>query len=182
MTCIVGFAQDGRVHIAGDSAGVAGLDLRIRHDQKVFKNADMVFGCTTSFRMIQLLRYKLQVPKRHPDMDVMAYMTTVFIDAVRSCLKEGGFAARKEDVESGGTFLVGYSGRLFRIDSDYQVGECVDNFDACGCGEPYALGALLMTVASKKPPIELLLGALSCAQYFSAGVQGPFVHESGGTV
>lgn len=181
MTCIVGIKHSGKVIIGGDSAGVAGLDLRIRRDEKVFVNGDFVFGCTSSFRMIQLLRYKLQPPKRHPETDVMAFMTTNFIDAVRSCLKEGGFAEKKQEVEIGGTFLVGHSGRLFCVYEDYQVAENTDGFDACGCGEPYALGALRTTLNNDQlDPRQKLNIALDCAAYFSAGVVGPFEFVEGG--
>ena len=179
MTCIVGIAQLGRVYIGGDSAGVSGLDLRIRRDEKVFVNGDFVFGCTTSFRMIQLLRYKLDPPLRHPSMDVMAYMSTTFIDAVRQTLKDGGFAGKSNEVESGGTFLVGHAGRLFSIHSDYQVAENADRFDACGCGEAYALGSLFNT-NFEQTISERLFTALTCAAHFSAGVVGPFVFAEGG--
>lgn len=181
MTCIVGTTYAGKVLIGGDSAGVSSLDLRIRRDEKVFTNGDFVFGCTSSFRMIQLLRYKLQPPKRHPDTDVMQFMTTAFIDAVRYCLKEGGFAGKNQEVESGGTFLVGHAGRLFCVYSDYQVAENADGFDACGCGETYALGALHTTqYFNDMSPRQKLQSALECAEYFSAGVVGPFVFVEGG--
>jgi hypothetical protein len=38
MTCIVGLVDKGDVYIGGDSAGVAGLSLSIRADEKVFGN------------------------------------------------------------------------------------------------------------------------------------------------
>ncbi len=38
MTCIVGLVDNGKVYIGGDSAGCAGYDVRIREDQKVFRN------------------------------------------------------------------------------------------------------------------------------------------------
>lgn len=154
--------------------------MRIRRDEKVFTNGDFVFGCTSSFRMIQLLRYKLQPPKRHPDMDVMSFMSTTFIDAVRHTLKEGGFAGKSNEVESGGTFLVGHAGRLFSIHSDYQVAESADGFDACGCGESYALGSLLTTKTSGDTTLDRMNMALECAAHFSAGVIGPFTFVEGG--
>lgn len=180
MTCIAGITHNGVVHISGDSAGVAGLDMRIRRDSKVFTNGQFVFGCTTSFRMIQLLRYALTVPKRHPDMDVMTFMTTTFIDSVRATLKSGGFCNINNNVESGGTFLVGHAGRLFAVYSDFQVEETNDLFNACGCGETYALASLFSTSGSTLTPTERLTAALECAAHFSAGVIGPFVHEQGG--
>ncbi len=179
MTCIVGISQNGSVIIGADSAGVSGLDLRVRRDAKTFVNGPFVFGCTTSFRMIQLLQFKLQVPLRHPSKDVMDFMTTVFIDSIRDCLKAGGFASKHEETERGGTFLVGYAGRLFCIYDDYQVAECLEGFDACGCGESYALGNLHATKTEPNAR-NRLESALNCAAYFSAGVCGPFVVLEGG--
>jgi ATP-dependent protease HslVU (ClpYQ) peptidase subunit len=178
MTCIVGISENGHVYIGGDSAGVAGLDLRIRRDEKVFRNGEFVFGCTTSFRMIQLLRYKLSVPKRHQDVDVMAYMTTIFIDCVREVLKNGGFASKEKESEQGGTFVVGYEGQLFKIYDDYQVAWSADGFDACGCGEAYALGSLYCTRNAESTPNQRLERALESAAHFSAGVIGPFNFET----
>ena len=173
MTCIVGLAHDGKVLIGADSAGVGGLDIQNRRDVKVFINGDFVMGCTTSFRMIQLLQYKLQPPQRHPDIDVMRFMVTDFIESVRRLFRDGGFATKKEEAESGGTFLVGHAGRLFRVDSDYQVGERADGFDACGCGESYALGSMACTDGMSAR--DRLGQALQVAAHFSAGVRGPFV-------
>ncbi|WP_026622563.1 ATP-dependent protease HslVU (ClpYQ) peptidase subunit (plasmid) [Ensifer sp. WSM1721] len=176
MTCIVGSIHNGSVHIGGDSAGVAGLSLTVRADRKVFRKQDFIFGFTTSFRMGQLLAHSFLPPKRHPESDVYAFMVTEFVDALRRCLKDGGYAQRHNEAERGGTFLVGYAGRLFKIDEDYQVGEPVDGFDACGCGYRIALGALF--ASSDSPPRERLEIALDAAERFSAGVRGPFHFET----
>lgn len=172
MTCIVGLVDGDRVHIGGDSAGVGGYALTVRADRKVFRNGDFIMGFTTSFRMGQLLQHAFTPPKRHPDTDIEKFMVTEFVDAVRRCLKDGGFAARHDEVEAAGTFLVGYAGRLFRIDSDYQVGEASDGFDAVGCGEQIAQGSLFSTAGHK--PLDRLKTALAAAERFNAGVRGPF--------
>ena len=130
-------------------------------------------GFTTSFRMGQLLRYRLNPPRRHPADDINQYMVVDFINAVRECLKAGGWASKKEETERGGTFLVGYSGQLFTIDSDYQVGQPKDGFAAVGFGEDVALGALFAT-QGQDDPRERVLTALRAAERFSAGVRGPF--------
>ncbi len=62
MTCIVGVVKDGVVYIGGDSAGVSGLRLIKRKDSKVFKRKGFIIGYTSSFRMGQLLRFKLDPP------------------------------------------------------------------------------------------------------------------------
>lgn len=174
MTCIVGITHDGKVTIGADSAGVGGLDIQNRRDVKVFRNGDFVMGCTSSFRMIQLLQYKLIAPKRHPDMDVMNFMVATFVEEVRRVFREGGFTTKQSEVETGGTFLVGYAGRLFRVEQDFQVGERADGFDACGCGQSYALGAMANTEGM--PVQDRLRIALETAAHFSAGVRGPFVY------
>ena len=110
MTCIVGLVHEGSVYIGGDSAGVAGYGLTVRADEKVFTNGDFVMGFTSSFRMWQLLRYSLKPPKYHPDVDLIEYMVTAFVNAVRECLKTGGYAKKDKEEETAGTFLVGFRG------------------------------------------------------------------------
>lgn len=175
MTCIVGIVEAGKVYIGGDSAGVAGYSLTVRADRKVFRNGDFVMGFTSSFRMGQLLAHAFTPPKRHLDVDVYKFMVTDFVNSVRDCLKTGGYAEKHNEAERAGTFLVGYAGRLFKVDSDYQVGEPADPFEACGCGEAVALGALYANPAGK--PQDRLKIALEAAERFSAGVRGPFHFE-----
>ena len=80
-----------------------------------------MFGFTTSFRMGQLIRYALEPPEPEGELD--RFMSTAFVDAVRACLKDGGWARRDNEREEGGTFLVGVQGRLFAVHDDYQVDE-----------------------------------------------------------
>jgi hypothetical protein len=169
MTCIVGLIDKDDVYIGGDSAGVAGLSLTIRSDEKVFVNGPFIMGFTTSFRMGQLLRYKFDPPKQTVNVDDMKYMVTDFIDAVKRCFNDNGFGDRS----TGGTFLVGYNGQLYSIDSDFQVGIPTAAYDACGCGADIALGALYASQGRK--PEDRVKIALEAAAKFSSGVAPPFV-------
>lgn len=175
MTCIAAIAEDGVVYMGADSAGVDGLFLHTRKDAKLCRVGEFLFGCTTSFRMAQLVRYKFQPPTHHPDVAADLYMATDWIDALRNTFKSGGFAETKDGREVGGEFLVGYRGRIFHIFSDYQVGENVLPFDACGCGDQLALGA--MHANKHDGPYARVKAALEAAEAFSAGVRGPFVFE-----
>jgi len=175
MTCIVGFSTKGKVYIGGDSAGVGGLDLTVRKDQKVFKNGSCIMGFTSSFRMGDLLHYSLTVPERHSDEDVDKWMRTTFINAVRDCLKTGGYATKEKEAEGGGVFLVGYDGRLFYIDQDYQVGEALDCYDAVGCGDAYAKGAMAAMIRTGDiAPEDMIRIALEITERNCAGVRAPF--------
>jgi hypothetical protein len=164
--------------MGADSAGVRGLDITIRKDPKIYRVGPTLIGFTTSFRMGQLLGTSLVIPERHPNTDVYRWMTTSFIDAIRDCLKTGGWSGIKETGESSevaGNFLVAYEGRIFEIFSDLQVGESFDDYAACGCGEPYAKGSFFSS--SRIAPEERVHLALSAAEYNSAGVKGPFTVE-----
>lgn len=173
MTCIVGLIDNGTVLMGGDSAGVDGLSLVVRRDPKVFQNGGFLIGYTSSFRMGQLLAHAFTPPTPREGQDVFAFMVTDFVDALRTCFKDGGYATRKNDVEEGGTFLVGFRDRLFHIEDDYQVGEAADPFTACGCGQDVALGSLHSTTG--RDPHDRIQMALNAAERFSAGVRGPFV-------
>jgi ATP-dependent protease HslVU (ClpYQ) peptidase subunit len=175
LTCIAGLVHDGAVYLAGDSAGCSGWNLIVRTDPKVFANGSYVMGFTTSFRMGQLLRYAFTPPE--PDTaDLHRFMCTAFTDALRQCLKDGGWAQKDKEQEEGGTFLVGTHGHLFIVNNDYQVAEPADSYAAVGCGGRYALGALHATEGSKMAPQRRLDAALAAAERFSSGVRGPFAH------
>lgn len=172
MTCIAAVTDGKTVWMGGDSAGSCSWDIVSRKDPKVFRNGEMLIGFTTSFRMGQLLAHRFTPPTLREGQDVYAFMVTDFIDAVRQCLKDGGFAKRDSDREEGGTFLVGFRGRLFEISDDYQVGEAASTYAAVGCGHAYAKGSLFCT--DDRSPSARLYSALSAAQEHSNGVREPF--------
>lgn len=176
MTCIVGIIEKEKVFIGGDSAGASGLDVRIRKDPKVFKINDFAIGCTSSFRMIQLIRFSFKSPYIKKNQDVYEYMCTNFINALRKCFKDGGYIEIDRSRESGGTFLVGYKNRLFAIYDDFQVEELTDEFNCVGCGAKYAFGAL-RAMDKKLSATEKIKKALEIATYYSGGVRLPFIIE-----
>lgn len=178
MTAIVGLVHsDGSVHMGGDSAGVSGWSLTVRADTKVFHNGPYLFGFTTSFRMGQLIHHAFTPPKPTAK-GLERFMSTVFIDALRACLKEGGWARKDNDREEGGTFLVGVGGQLFVVQDDYQVGQAADSYAAVGCGDQIALGALYATAGTTMPARKRIRLALEAAERFSAGVRSPFIFLS----
>ncbi len=172
MTCVVGLVHEEVVYIGADSAGVSGWDLTLRADSKVFRNDGYLMGFTTSFRMGQILHHSFDPPAQGEDTEISKHMATVFVDSVRTILKAGGFAKKDNEVETGGIFLVGYRGRLFEIESDYQVGEPLDEYAAIGCGAQIAHGSLYSTIG-QAPDARVML-ALQAAEHFSNGVRGPF--------
>ncbi|MFI9722227.1 hypothetical protein ACIHFE_21610 [Streptomyces sp. NPDC052396] len=174
MTVIVGLVHNERVHLGGDSAGVSGLRITVRRDPKIFRNGAYAMGFTTSFRMGQLLHHAFNAPKPKGELD--RFMATVFVDRLRACLKNGGWARKDDDQEQAGTFLVGVHGRLFAVYDDYQIAEPADGYAAVGCGGEFALGALHATADLGLKPRDRLTLALTAAGHHSAGVCEPFTY------
>lgn len=191
MTCIAAIAENGCVYMAADSAGVAGLSLNVRADPKIYRiptaRGDMLLGFTSSFRMGQILGYHFDPPQHPRNIAVSRYMVTDFVTAVRAVLKEHGFAKTQNNEDTGGTFLVGYCGSIFRVCDDFQVGKNVANYDAVGSGGEVALGSLYTTdqIATSEGDVHLILTprqrlslALHAAEEFNAGVRRPFLQEA----
>lgn len=176
MTCVVALRHKKTIYMGCDSAGVGGWYSRQdRTDPKIYRVGAMLIGFTTSFRMGQLLGYSLTLPHHHPDIAIEKYMVTAFVDAARTCLKTGGWAEKDKEQEKGGNFLAAYKGRIFEIQSDYQVAERQEPYSAVGCGHDLALGSLYSSAKhggiEPRARVEL---ALEAASAFSAGVFPPF--------
>ncbi len=176
MTCIVGLVDRKTVYIGADSSSVAGWTSRVTRLPKVFRRGPFLIGYTTSFRMGQLLEHSLEVPPQGNERDDMRFMVTVFVEHVRALLKERGVSKVEQNAESGGQFLVGYRARLYSVQTDYQVNEMSDGFDAVGSGAEYALGALAAMRGTR--PIPRLKRALSISSHFNMGVSPPFFIKS----
>lgn len=180
MTCICAATNGRKVTMGADSIGVNDAwEMAIRTDSKVFTVAEFLIGFTSSFRMGQILQYHLEPPRYHDEIDPMRYMVAEFIPEVRKVLSEHKFTTTKDDAEFGGLFLVGFRGRIFRIDVDFQVGERIEPYDAVGIGAPFALGAMRTAIKAPKGKVKLsdvalLQYGLDAASDFCAGVSGPF--------
>lgn len=162
--------------MGGDSAAVEeeGYELRVRADPKVFKVGPLVIGFAGSFRAGQLVRHELQAPAHRRGVKVDQYIGSVLVGAMRRLFIEGGVGRKENNVEdSGASFLIGYRGRIFTLEADWNVGENVHPYDATGSGAAAALGALHVTKALAPRP--RVLAALGAAQAFSAGVRAPFI-------
>lgn len=180
MTCIVGFVKDGITYIGGDSLGSNGYSGTVNKNRKVFHSKDTdkaIIGYTSTFRMGQLLQYskglfdELSINKDNINDE---YMITNFIPRLQNLFNNGGIEQNNNGVKSSGEFLLGYKDKLYKVQSDYSILESVDNYDACGCGEDFALGSLKTTENMNLKPEEKIHLALQSASKFSVGVAPPF--------
>lgn len=171
MTCIVGLVEGNKVWMAGDSVASDGNIEVVRKDVKIFKKSGVIIGCTGSYRMMQILQYHLKVPSYKGSNDLMKYMVTKFIPAIKKEFLDHNYG----DEEKGGTFLIGIKNRLFAIYNDFQVEEVESGINSVGCGSDFALGSLYSTVDFDLSPKERLVLALEVSSELSPGVGGPFI-------
>lgn len=159
MTCLAAIIHNDLVYIGGDSAASVGDAIETRLNRKVFRNGDYVVGFTGSFRVGQLLQYAT-LPA--VEGEAMAHIVNAVVPALQKL-------AGKETDE----LLIGTSGRLFKISSDYSVAEYA-SYAAAGQGEPYALGRLHGSLGA---PEQRVVAALAAAEAHCASVRAPFVVE-----
>lgn len=175
MSCIVGIEHSGGVTIGGDSAAVDGSSISARRDPKVFTNRAYLIGFSGSYRVGQLLRYSF-TPPAPPARGLDRFMSTLFVDALRETLREGG--ALVTDPEIGetvdGCSLVATRGRLFMVDADFQIGRQITGYDALGEGHQLALGSLHTTQRFDIAPHDRVVYALQATAAYSTGVTAPF--------
>jgi ATP-dependent protease HslVU (ClpYQ) peptidase subunit len=164
------------VWLAGDSAANLGSDRTVTNIRKVWKQGPYLFGLSGDPRTAQILRYATTMPAPGESEDLMAFMCTTFVDTLRGASKKAGHAKKDDERESldGSTFLACLSGRIFKVEGNYQIGERADGIDAIGCGNAYALGSLHTTAELGWEPNRRLGAALAAAARFSTGVCGPF--------
>jgi ATP-dependent protease HslVU (ClpYQ) peptidase subunit len=171
MTCIIGLEQNGKIFLGGDSASAAGNIVRSTMTEKVFRKDPFIIGYTSSFRMGQILHYCIDFPLNTVYNE--EYMVGKFIETLRAQFKNLGFSKIENNEEVGGTFLVGIEGKIWQIDSDFQVNRSKDGLFSVGCGSEFALGALKAN--EYLLPRERVLSALSISAYFCPWVKPPFI-------
>jgi hypothetical protein len=174
VTCIVGVIQGPVLYMGGDSAVTGGYDVTIRPGVKVFINKNFLIGCCGSARACNLVRYKFVPPDPSPDEDdMMRYFVVQFVESLRECLTTAGNITKKDEFDyMHSQFLVGYWGRMFLIDSDFQTQECVNGYESIGAGSDLALGSLFAT--PKMTPKRRIMTALGAAQQYNSSVREPF--------
>jgi ATP-dependent protease HslVU (ClpYQ) peptidase subunit len=171
----------GRGYIACDSLGSDGYTGQQYANPKVFAKGGMLIGYTSSYRMGQLLQYGLTLPEHKPGQNLDEYMHVDFVESVRSLLRDNGYLKIDYNVESGGTFMVITSGRLYVMTRDLALMEGADTFNAVGSGEHYAR-AVLQTLSNEVlidiSPREALETAISVASKYVVSVGG-IIHHLG---
>ena len=76
----------------------------------------MIFGYTGSFRVGQIIQYKMDIIPQMEDEDDMEYMCTTFVDEMRDCLENNKVLKIENEVAEceEAAILVGYGHRKLK--------------------------------------------------------------------
>lgn len=181
MTCIVGIVTEDGVILGADTLWAAGLYwAETSAVPKVFtielcSGEKIGIGFAGQPRVMQILIHCvdwLNLGSWPQHGSEQAWIVSAAIPAMRRALDEHG-AKPDDDSESvEAQFLFAVNGRLFEIQSKWQVFEGVNRYGAIGSGGPYALGSLA-TVGIGEPKSRVL-AALEAAARFTPNVAPPF--------
>jgi hypothetical protein len=174
MTCVIGLLKDKKIYMGADNVCSTKEYLQKRADPKVFIKDTMIFGCTSSYRMINLLQYQFEIPHFDTKTTSDVYMYTIFIEDVRKLFKNKGFTEINNNVETGGTFIVGFQNNLYEIQNDFQISKHTDSFCCIGTGMYFAYGAMKALQCSNLTAEEQIIKSLEISEYYDPFVRRPF--------
>lgn len=177
MTCIVGIEGKNTVWLGGDSAATAGDGSQtLIADKKVFVNAngEVIFGICGSPKLIDPLRYTVFAKQKRGE-DNREFVATVLVPMIKHALKESGCVT--EHPEHGehfqGEVLFGVGGKLYRMQSNFQLITDSQGYASVGSGSDIAIGSLHATRRDSNARRRILT-ALEASALANAGVRPPF--------
>ncbi len=175
MTCIVGLEHKGAVWLGGDSAATdGGLNRTIIKDPKVFVKGPVGFGVCGLPKVMDAIAHGIDLPKQGSEGD-REFLVSKLVPALRDGLKK--LDCTVEDLNYGvcfhGSMLIGYRGKLYNLEGNFQLVHSSECFDSVGSGSAIAKGSLHGSKDIKDPK-KRLLKALD-ASTINAGVAPPFV-------
>lgn len=174
MTCIVAIESKGKIYWGADSA-VSSYEQRIMETPKIFEVGGVVFGGSGSLRMLQIIQYHFKALKHKPHKTDIEYLISRVVPSIRVIIKKHGkMGADKSMDETDAYFLIGYNSRVYKLGMGFSILPVVDDYNAIGSGQSYALGALRSTEDGDRTPADRAALALEAAGYFCDSVAPPY--------
>lgn len=172
MTCIVGLVKGDTVWLGGDRAATdGGLNRTLIKEPKVFEKGLIGFGVCGLPKVMDALQHTIELPP-YSGGDDKGYLVGEVVPAIREGLKKLECTEEHNGQQYfHGAMLIGFLGRLYELQGNFQLVEAANGFGAVGSGSEPALGSLRST---KGNPRKRLLEALKVSAENNAGVAPPF--------
>lgn len=190
MTAIVGIHLNGVSWLGGDSLGSSDMSRIVVSQPKVFHSPDtskIIFGCTHSFRGIDILRYTSLIDEVDLMKDIFDHQFLVqkFVPKLQQAFSENGFLTATDNGQFiGSNFLIGTPHSIYEVQSDFSIIEAnhAGRYNSVGSGSYSCMGFLagfdfllgLEDADLNIDPQEILLAALHSAEINTPSVGGPF--------
>jgi|AGFT01.1.fsa_nt_gi hypothetical protein len=156
MTCIIAYTNGESSFIAGDKLGSNGFTKSVMVEPKIFEKKfikvledgvqreehTLALGGTTSFRMLQLLDHKLELPVQEKGTTVTQYLVHQVIPEIRKLFKdEWGSRDNTQDV-GGGQFIILHDHVIYEVQEDFSVLQPKTQITSVGSGTYHAIAAM----------------------------------------
>lgn len=174
MTAVVGLIdhQSNRILMGADRAiNLYGKPVFLTNQPKVFKKSigsrKMLMGVCGDALAVQFIHQSFILPPHEVGVDDYSYLSNIFSSHLALDLEEIGMPEF--------CLMLGYKGKLYRVEDDFYVGSYLGDYMAIGSGEPYSLGSLHSTneIKALRPSIRVRM-ALEAATQFLPDVRPPY--------
>jgi len=176
VTCIVGYRQGSTVWLGGDgrASDPTYSNFSAPRCPKVWKQGNWVWGGLGSYRGIQLVRnyVKIKEPKKLTE----KFLVCELVPTIKAVFENHMFQQKvNEQVSQESVFMLGGSGRLFTLWSDYSILEVSRDYEAIGMGAEAALGVFHVLTKNKKlAPKAVCKQALQIAAEYNSAIGPPY--------
>ncbi|EON7637319.1 hypothetical protein ABV23_RS02340 [Escherichia coli] len=164
MTCIIAYTDGNTSFIAGDKLGSNGFTKAIQTEPKVFEKEFikidesglnrtkevMAMGYTSSFRMGQLLTYKLDLPEQQSNQTFSQYLVLEVIPRIRTLFKEEWGARDTTQDVGGGQFIILHNHTIYEVQGDFSVLQPKTQITSVGSGTYHAIAAMQAYIEVQK--------------------------------
>lgn len=155
MTCVIAYRRNiNKIILASDKMASNYYSKQITKESKIFEKNGFHIGCTTSFRMIQILKHIWYPPDRKIKQNTEQYLYKDVVESIRACFKANGFGDATKEVY--GNFILIYENRIFEMQNDLSLMESEMIVTAVGSGEDYAIASIMALLSYEKNDKKLL--------------------------
>lgn len=181
MTIIIAYKEKDKIWMGADSQCTdGGTAIHLKTEKivkKKIENIDIIYGVAGYIRVNNILKYNFNEPQFDENCQTLDdYMYKTWLKSFRKTITKNGFKDTSEGIDNfnDSILLVGIQGRIFRVDSNYQMYEINEDYTCIGSGSSYARGALYVTKCMEIP-IDTKVGlALEAACHYNIYCSEPF--------